>query len=292
MKTGQLNLRLEIRLLDELERAAREDGVDRATMARRLVFEALRQRRLEVALRSYADGSWSAGHAAEVAGISHWELLDLARARGTAHLLTPEVAEARLARLASPDSRVAEPGPAYRAARKLAAGAPATLPDRPPRPGGVLLVGVNPAPASVKAGHYWQGKLGKRLWRRLHRLGLLEDAVPGREDDAFVAAGNGLTDLVKRVTASASEIGRDELRAGAERLGGLVADWKPGLVVFVFKQAARAALGDAGVAPGECGRIGGVRAFLLSSPYASTAETARVDAELEKLLNELRRHAR
>ena len=75
-----------------------------------------------------------------------------------------------------------------------------TLPDFPPKPGGALLAGINPAPASVARGHYYQGKLGLRLWKRLESVGLLVGAVPGQEDEAFVAAGHGLTDLVKRVT--------------------------------------------------------------------------------------------
>ena len=64
-----------------------------------------------------------------------------------------------------------------------------TLPDRPCRPGCVLLVGINPAPLSVAAGHYYQGKHGQRLWKRLSDIGLLKNAAAGREDDAIVNTG-------------------------------------------------------------------------------------------------------
>jgi len=30
-----------------------------------------------------------------------------------------------------------------------------------------VFVGINPSPKSVKHGHYYQGKLGKRFWNRL-----------------------------------------------------------------------------------------------------------------------------
>jgi uracil DNA glycosylase superfamily protein len=93
-----------------------------------------------------------------------------------------------------------------------------TLPDRPCRPGGVLLVGINPAPVSVLAGHYYQGAHGKRLWKRLARLGLLAGAVEGNEDDAFVAAGNGLTDLVKRPSKAAAEVSPEEMARSASSL--------------------------------------------------------------------------
>src|SRR5688572_8759489 len=89
-----------------------------------------------------------------------------------------------------------------------------TLPDHPCQPGGVLLVGINPAPVSVKAGHYYQGTHGRRLWARLASLGLLQCATPGKEDEAFVAAGNGLTDLVKRPTPSAATVTPSEMAAG------------------------------------------------------------------------------
>lgn len=65
-----------------------------------------------------------------------------------------------------------------------------TLEDLPPQPGGILVVGINPALVSVQAGHYYQGTLGRRLWARLTRLGLLEQSSPGSEDDAFVARGH------------------------------------------------------------------------------------------------------
>src|SRR5688572_15613671 len=93
-----------------------------------------------------------------------------------------------------------------------------TLPDRPCRPCHVLLVGINPSPVSVAAGHYYQGRHGRRLWGRLTRIGLLVGATSGLEDDAFVAFGHGLTDVVKRPTAAASELSPRELREGVPAL--------------------------------------------------------------------------
>jgi hypothetical protein len=36
-----------------------------------------------------------------------------------------------------------------------------TLTDVPPAEGGIVLVGINPAPSSVEAGHYYQGQVGQ-----------------------------------------------------------------------------------------------------------------------------------
>jgi len=263
MKTEQINIRLKSDLAAALDRVAREEALDRATAIRRLLETSIRQWELEHALRGYQTGELSAGRAAEEAGITQWELVDAARLAGIAHPLTAEEARNRLTALTGAGER--------------------TLPDIPPTPGGVLLVGINPAPPSVAVGHYYQGRLGQRLWRRLERLGLLENARPGAEDEAFARAGHGLTDLVKRPTGSASELTQTELEAGVEALREKIRSWQPGLVLFAFREPARRLLGST-VSPGSSPELEGVPTFLLSGPYAPRAEAERIDAELRSLL--------
>jgi len=263
MKTEQINIRLKSDLAAALDRVAREEALDRATAIRRLLETSIRQWELEHALRGYQTGELSAGRAAEEAGITQWELVDAARLAGIAHPLTAEEARTRLTALTGAGER--------------------TLPDIPPAPGGVLLVGINPAPPSVAVGHYYQGRLGQRLWRRLERLGLLADALPGAEDEAFARDGHGLTDLVKRPTASAAELTQTELDAGVEALREKIRSWRPGLVLFAFREPARRLLGST-VSPGRGPQLEGVHTFLLSGPYAPRAEAERIDAELGSLL--------
>lgn len=265
MKTEQINIRLRSDLAAALDRVAREEALDRATAIRRLLETSIKQWELEHALRGYQTGELSVGRAAEEAGLTHWELIDAARLAGIAHPLTATEARERLG--------------------ALTAGGARTLPDIPPAPGGVLLVGINPAPPSVAAGHYYQGRLGQRLWRRLERLGLLEDARPGAEDEAFARAGHGLTDLVKRPTASAAELGADELEAGVRALREKIATWQPGLVLFAFREPARRLFGSA-VTPGPGPDLDGVPTFLLSGPYAARSEAERIDTELISLLRD------
>ncbi len=285
MKTDQVNLRLEVDLIASLERAAEEEALDRSTMIRKLIHEGLARRRVDRALLRYQRREISIGRAVEESGLDHWQVIELARSRGIAYPLTPEEVDLRVGTLGR-SPRVAETSTSGRRAKTLLS--TETLPDRPPSPGGVLLVGINPAPISVRAGHYYQGSLGKRLWKRLQLVGLLADATPGREDDSFVEAGNGLTDVVKRPTRSASEVTRQELAAGAERLRARVREWRPALVLFPFQAAAHAALGERALSPGPCGSIGGVPAFLLSGPYAAKSITDRVDAELKAMLTRKR----
>jgi double-stranded uracil-DNA glycosylase len=266
MKTEQMNIRLEADLVAALERVAREEALDRTTAVRRLLEQSIRQWELERAVRAYQRGEVSLGRAAEESGRTQWELMDALRGRGVAYPLTGEQGRERLVALAENASSTLT-----------------TLPDIPPKPGGVLLVGINPAPVSVAAGHYFQGRLGQRLWRRLERLGLLDDPLPGAEDEAFARAGHGLTDLAKRPTRSSTELSETEFVGGVEALRQHVREWRPGLVLFVFKAAAARALGKA-VSAGPGPDFEGVPTFLLSGPYAPKVETERIDRELLHLL--------
>jgi TDG/mug DNA glycosylase family protein len=156
----------------------------------------------------------------------------------------------------------------------------------------VVLIGINPSPTSVTAGHYYQGPHGRRLWRRLERIGLLSDAEPGREDKAFGRAGNGLTDLVKRPSRSASELTREERADGVDGLRKKVRGWKPGLILFAYRPPAEALLADKTVQPGRVPDFDGVPTFLLTSPYARREATERVDRQLRSLVTRLARKGR
>jgi TDG/mug DNA glycosylase family protein len=146
-----------------------------------------------------------------------------------------------------------------------------TLRDLPPARGGLLFVGLNPSPVSVEAGHYHQGRLGQTFWRRLMRAGILpRDTSLAEADDALVAAGHGITDLLKLPTARDQATDND-LRAGVGPLWQKAAIWRPGAVVFIYKRAAEAVAGRRLAEP--WGVLGGVAVagrpcVLMPGPYA------------------------
>ena len=118
-----------------------------------------------------------------------------------------------------------------------------TLADLPPMRDRLLFVGLNPSPVSVDAGHYHQGTLGRAFWKRLITARILP---PGTEietaDDALVAAGHGITDLLKIPTAR-DEATDADLTAGIGPLWQKIALWRPAAVVFIYKRAASIAAG-------------------------------------------------
>jgi len=152
-----------------------------------------------------------------------------------------------------------------------------TLADLPPEPGHLLFVGLNPSPVSVEAGHYHRGRIGRRFWLRLVDARVLPPGTsPETADDALVAAGHGITDLLKLPTPrdTATDL---ELRAGVGPLFQKVAIWRPAAVVFVYKRGAEAC---AGRPISELwGRVEGLAlaarpCFLMPGPYARAAEVA------------------
>ncbi len=81
-KTEQLNVRLPRPLLNQVEEMAEAEHLDRTTVVRKLIAEGLKRYRLDRAMRLYAEGRVSKSRAAEMAGISIYEILDEVERRG------------------------------------------------------------------------------------------------------------------------------------------------------------------------------------------------------------------
>jgi TDG/mug DNA glycosylase family protein len=150
-----------------------------------------------------------------------------------------------------------------------------TLADLPPLRNKLLFVGLNPSPVSVEAGHYHQGRLGQTFWRRLITAGILPKAtMVETADDALLAAGHGITDLLKLPTARDTATDAD-LTAGVGALWQKIAIWRPAAIVFVYKRAASIAAGRS--LSEKWGQLAGVAlagrpCFLMPGPYAPREE--------------------
>ncbi len=128
--------------------------------------------------------------AAEEAKLSLWVLMDVLRRERVPHSTTAEDVRESLNELRAEMGALRGEKGGFQAQVDWLGSAVITLADVPPAEGNFLLVGINPAPVSVAAGHYHQGQIGKRLWTRLRRVGLLTDPViPGAEDESFAKRG-------------------------------------------------------------------------------------------------------
>lgn len=155
-----------------------------------------------------------------------------------------------------------------------------TLADLVPPEPRAMVVGINPAPPSVAAGHYYQGRQGQRFFTRLRQSGLLPSESLGFEDDDAVAIGIGFTDIVKRPTATADEVTRAELRHGAGLLADKLSAASIPVLIFPFKAAAVALIGRFDGNGWLDQQLAHSRLFVMPGPYESTTTAEPTIASL------------
>jgi len=142
-----------------------------------------------------------------------------------------------------------------------------TLPDFV-RPGLRLLVtGLNPSVYSADAGVPF-ARPGNRFWAAARAAGLV---AADRDPLDALRRGVGMTDLVKRATASASALRADEYAAGLQRLESVVRRYRPRAVCFVGLDGWRSVV-DRRAQPGWiAGGFGGRPAYLMPSTSGRNA---------------------
>jgi len=151
------------------------------------------------------------------------------------------------------------------------------------------VVGLNPAPKSVEAGHYYRGPAGRRQLVRLAELGLFETAAAPFLDDAALQRGIAFTDIVKVPTLGEKQVKAERIREGLPLLEASLAAREVPLVIGVFQHPVLALLGLRKSKPGmqEKTTSWGARVFRMPGPYAKADEAERVLAELGNVLREI-----
>ena len=149
-----------------------------------------------------------------------------------------------------------------------------TLPDTV-GPGLRLLVcGLNPSVYSADVGVGF-ARPGNRYWPAALAAGLVtRDRDPW---DAVRSHGVGMTDVVKRATARADELSRDEYRDGMARVRRTVEWLQPGAVCFVGLAGWRAAVDRTATAGVQPERLGGVPVYVMPSTSGLNAHSSLDD---------------
>lgn len=166
------------------------------------------------------------------------------------------------------------PRPDASEAAVLRATAVVGLPDHVGPGMRLLCCGLNPSLHAAAAGVGYVTP-SNRFWRAMAEAGLASvdrDPVALLERD-----GIGMTDLVQRPTARASEVAAEEFRAGLPRLERLCAWLRPGALAVVGLAGWRAAV-DRRALPGwQPELLGGARVHLLPSTSGLNAGTSLAD---------------
>jgi len=135
----------------------------------------------------------------------------------------------------------------------------------------VLFCGINPSLYSAATSWHF-ARPGNRFWPALHLSGFTPRRLAPAEQDLLGGYGLGITNLVARATAQAAELDHAELRAGGERLAGLTADRRPGVLAVAGVTAYRTAFGRPRAAIGpQPDTLGGVRLWILPNPSGLNA---------------------
>ena len=112
---------------------------------------------------------------------------------------------------------------------EIAAAVGSTVPDLIAPGLTVLFCGINPGLYSGATGHHF-ARPGNRFWRTLQAAGFTARLVRPWEERLLLEYGLGITNLVSRATATAVELGLDELRAGRATLERKVRRYRPGAI--------------------------------------------------------------
>ena len=115
-----------------------------------------------------------------------------------------------------------------------------TIPDIIARNLDILFCGINPGLYSAAVKHHF-ARPGNRFWPLLHLSGFTPQVLSPFEDDLLLSMGIGITNLVARATATAAELGREELRDGFRLLEEKVKRTTPKVVAILGVGAYRVA---------------------------------------------------
>lgn len=146
----------------------------------------------------------------------------------------------------------------------------------------LLFVGINPGLWTAATGTHFAHP-GNRFYPALYAAGVIDIEVDrGRgmsdADRAYlVRRGIGISNLVARATAKASELTRAELADGAVRLLAIVAERRPGVVAVAGLTAYRDAFGQRRAVGGrQPERLAGAELWVVPNPSGLNAHETTV----------------
>ena len=149
----------------------------------------------------------------------------------------------------------------------------------------VLFCGINPGERSGELGLHF-ARPGNRFWKLLYAGGFTESVLVPAEQHILPDLGVGITNLVARVTAAASELTVAELREGAMHLEAKVGVLRPRCVAVLGLQAYRTAFRRPGATIGpQPELIARARLWLLPNPSGLQAryQMPEMDAMFKSL---------
>jgi double-stranded uracil-DNA glycosylase len=170
--------------------------------------------------------------------------------------------------------------------QELLAAVDKTVPDVIAQTLQILFCGINPGLYTAAVGHHF-ARPGNRFWPTLYRSGFTGRLLAPSEERELLKLGYGITNLVPRATASATELSNDEYAHGARILEKKALRYKPKCVAFLGVGAYRAGFNRPKAVIGrQDERLNGSTIWVLPNPSGLNANYQLDD--LARLFRELR----
>ena len=151
----------------------------------------------------------------------------------------------------------------------------------------VLFCGINPGLYTAALGHHF-ARPGNRFWPALHASGFTDRLLSPFEEQELLQRRLGVTNVVARATAAASELSHDDFVKGGRVLRSKVRRYHPRIVAVLGVGAYRAAFARPKAVVGEQDEpIAGAPVWVLPNPSGLNANYQL--HELSRLFRVLRR---
>jgi TDG/mug DNA glycosylase family protein len=191
--------------------------------------------------------------------------------------------------MTSKRAKIVSPHPFKPTKQQLVEAAGKTVPDVIGPDLLVLFCGINPGLYTAAVGHHF-ARPGNRFWPALYRSGFTDRLLSPFEERELLELELGITNVVARATASASELTKEDFVEGGRALRAKVRRYRPRIIAILGVGAYRQAFAQPKAVIGEqAERIVNARVRVLPNPSGLNANYQLPD--LVKLFRELRQAA-
>jgi TDG/mug DNA glycosylase family protein len=104
----------------------------------------------------------------------------------------------------------------------------------------VLFCGINPGLYTAAVGHHF-ARPGNRFWPALYAAGFTERLLSPFDERELLKSGYGITNVVRRTTATADQLRKEEIVEGGQQLSRKVLRYRPGILAVLGLGAYRVA---------------------------------------------------
>jgi TDG/mug DNA glycosylase family protein len=150
----------------------------------------------------------------------------------------------------------------------------------------VLFCGINPGLYTAAVGHHF-ARPGNRFWPALYAGGFTDRLLSPFDERELLKSGYGITNVVKRTTATADQLKKDEILAGGKLLTAKVLRYRPRILAILGLGAYRVAFNKPKAKIGRQEEmVGATVVWVLPNPSGLNANYQAND--LARLFTELR----